>query len=178
MTMSSQGCSLMFHLPQSTSRSAAPYPAVLRNWFALTQKKECLMLSHLHCLFQCLAFFFSLLGDSPVQLLSQVWLCSAWALTVSQPEVLQTECYLQKPSVSELLGCFSLHKEPPCSPTVRWGTAGTKQPLSPSHNQQTDCQDEHFGAELSKVPLKPACVSLSRSTLWMLRLCSCDQWYC
>lgn len=42
---------------------------------------------------------------------------------------------------------------------------------------RTDCQDECFGAEFSKVPLKFAHVSVSRNILWMLRPCSYEQWY-
>lgn len=97
MTTSSQGCSLISHLPDSTSRSAAPCPAVLRNWFAsdLKEGMPCTQSPTLFIPVPCFLFF--LLGDSPVQLLSPAWLCLPWDLTVSQPEVMQTECYLQKP---------------------------------------------------------------------------------
>ena len=74
MTMSSQGCSLISHLPDSTSRSAAPCPAVLRNRFASNWEEgmPCTQSLALFIPVPCLLFF--LLGDSPVQLLSQAWL--------------------------------------------------------------------------------------------------------
>lgn len=77
MTMSNEGCSLIPHLPDSTSRSAVPCPAVVRNWFASDEEEgmPCTQSPTLFIPVPCHLFF--LLGDSPVLLLSQAWLCLA-----------------------------------------------------------------------------------------------------
>lgn len=178
MTMSSEGCSLISHLPYSTSRNAAPCPAVLRNWFASDSKEgmPCTQSATQFIPALCPPFF--LLGDSPVQLLNQDWLYLAGDLRVAQPEQSAT---FKKPQVYQSCFCFfpsslSLHKEPFLCPTVRKGLC-SKQAASVAPTQSAaPVAKMIFGADFSEVPLKFAHVSVPRNILWMARLCGNEQW--